>query len=94
MKYLVITAKHHDGFCMFKTSTTKYNIVDATPWHQDPLALLSAACKRHGVRFCCYYSIMDWHTPYQTAAKPDAKRPDYNPTKFSSAGRRKTTGSI
>ncbi len=85
MKYLVITAKHHDGFCMFKTSTTKYNIVDATPWHQDPLAKLSAACKRHGVRFCCYYSIMDWHTPYQTAAKPDDKHPDYNPTKFSSA---------
>ena len=85
MKYLVITAKHHDGFCMFKTSTTKYNIVDATPWHQDPLAALSAACKRHGVRFCCYYSIMDWHTPYQTAARPDDKHPDYNPTKFSSA---------
>ena len=41
MKYLVITAKHHDGFCMFKTNTTKYNIVDATPWHQDPLAALS-----------------------------------------------------
>ena len=43
------------------------------------------ACKRHGVRFCCYYSIMDWHTPYQTAAKPDDKNPDYNPTKFSNA---------
>ena len=85
MKYLVITAKHHDGFCMFKTSTTKYNIVDATPWHQDPLAPLSAACKRHGVRFCCYYSIMDWHSPYQTAAKPDQKNPDYNPTRFSNA---------
>ena len=85
MKYLVITAKHHDGFCMFRTSTTKYNIVDATPWHQDPLDQLSKACKRHGVRFCCYYSIMDWHTPYQTAAKPDDKRPDYNPTRFSNA---------
>jgi len=85
MKYLVITAKHHDGFCMFKTSTTPYNVVDATPWHQDPLAQLSAACKRHGVRFCCYYSIMDWHTPHQTAAKPDAKNPTYNPTKFSTA---------
>ena len=85
MKYLVITSKHHDGFCMFKTSTTKYNVVDATPWHQDPLAQLSEACQRHGVRFCCYYSIMDWHTPHRTAAKPDDKHPDYNPTKFATA---------
>ena len=90
MKYLVITAKHHDGFCMFKTRTTKYNIIDATPWHRDPLALLSEACKRRGVRFCCYYSIMDWHTPWQTAAKPDEKRPDYNPTKFASAAQKET----
>jgi len=83
MKYLVITSKHHDGFCMFKTATTPYNVVDATPWHQDPLAKLSAACKRQGVKFCCYYSIMDWHTPLQTAAKADPKSPVYNPTRFS-----------
>jgi alpha-L-fucosidase len=81
-KYLVITAKHHDGFCMFKTDTTKYNIVDASPWHQDPLAMLSAACAKHHVRFCCYYSIMDWHSPDQIAAKPDADHPTYNPTSF------------
>jgi alpha-L-fucosidase len=85
MKYLVITAKHHDGFCMFKTSTTKYNVVDATPWRQDPLAALSKACKAHGIRFCCYYSIMDWHTPLQTAARPGDKNPEYNPTKFANA---------
>lgn len=83
-KYLVITAKHHDGFCMFKTDTTKYNIVDRSPWHQDPLAMLSEACKKHHVRFCCYYSIMDWHTPDQLAAKPDEVHPVYNPTSFQS----------
>ncbi len=82
MKYLVITSKHHDGFCMFKTATTKYNVVDATPWHFDPLAALSDACKRHGVRFCCYYSIMDWHSPDQAPAKADPRRPEYNPTSF------------
>jgi alpha-L-fucosidase len=83
-KYLVITAKHHDGFCMFKTDTTKYNIVDASPWHQDPLAPLAAACAKHHVRFCCYYSIMDWHTPFQVGAKPDGDHPTYNPTSFRS----------
>jgi alpha-L-fucosidase len=81
-KYLVITAKHHDGFCMFKTDTTKYNIVDRSPWHHDPLAMLSEACKKHNVRFCCYYSIMDWHSPDQLAAKPDDVHPVYNPTSF------------
>jgi alpha-L-fucosidase len=83
-KYLVITAKHHDGFCMFKTDTTKYNIVDASPWHQDPLKMLAAACEKHHVRFCCYYSIMDWHSPDQVGAKPDGPHPTYNPTSFPS----------
>jgi alpha-L-fucosidase len=84
-KYLVITAKHHDGFCMFKTATTKYNVVDATPWHTDPLALLAPACAKHGVRFCCYYSIMDWHSADQLPAKTEpATRPTYNPTSFAS----------
>jgi alpha-L-fucosidase len=84
-KYLVITAKHHDGFCMFKTDTTKYNIVDASPWHQDPLAPLSEACAKHHVRFCCYYSIMDWHSPDQIGDKPDGDQPTYNPTSFRSS---------
>jgi alpha-L-fucosidase len=82
MKYVVITSKHHDGFCMFDTKVTPYNIVAATPWKKDPLAELSAACKRHGIRFCVYYSIMDWHNPNQAPAKPDAQHPDYNPTHF------------
>jgi alpha-L-fucosidase len=82
MKYLVITSKHHDGFCMFHTRATHYNVVDSTPWHKDPLAALSAACRRHGVRFAVYYSIMDWHSPDQAASKPDPDHPTYNPTHF------------
>jgi alpha-L-fucosidase len=63
-KYLVITAKHHDGFCMFKSNVTNYNIVDATPFGRDPMAELAEACRRRGVRFCFYYSqTQDWHHP-------------------------------
>jgi alpha-L-fucosidase len=62
--YLVITAKHHDGFCMFKSQLTDYNIVDATPFGRDPMTELAAACRRHGVRLCFYYSqTQDWHHP-------------------------------
>ena len=63
-KYLVITAKHHDGFCMFKSNLTSYNIVDATPFGRDPMTELAEACRRHGIRFCFYYSqTQDWHHP-------------------------------
>ncbi len=82
MKYLVITSKHHDGFCMFDTKATGYNVVEATPWHKDPLKALSQACRKYGVRFCVYYSIMDWHSPYQVASDPDPEHPTYNPTHF------------
>lgn len=82
IKYLVITSKHHEGFCMFKTAATDYNVVDGTPWHEDPLAALSKACRRHGIKFCVYYSIMDWHTPDQAPANPDPNHPTYNPTSF------------
>ncbi len=63
MKYLVITSKHHDGFCLWDTEYTEYNIVDATPYGKDILMQLSAACKKHDVRLGFYYSIMDWHHP-------------------------------
>jgi alpha-L-fucosidase len=63
MKYIVITAKHHDGFSMFNSATSSYNVVADTPWHEDPLAQLSAACKAAGIHFGVYYSIMDWHHP-------------------------------
>jgi alpha-L-fucosidase len=63
-KYLVITAKHHDGFCMFDSQVTEYNIVKATPFKRDPMRELAEACQRHGVKFCFYYSqTQDWHHP-------------------------------
>lgn len=64
MKYIVITSKHHDGFAMFGSKVTKYNIVDATPFHRDPLKELAAACAKHNIRFGFYYSqSQDWHEP-------------------------------
>jgi alpha-L-fucosidase len=64
MKYLVITSKHHDGFAMFHSAASRYNIVDATPFKRDPLKELSAACARHHIRLGFYYSqAQDWHEP-------------------------------
>ncbi len=63
-RYITITAKHHDGFCMFKTAFTPYNIVDATPWGRDPLRELADECARQDVRLCFYYSqTQDWYHP-------------------------------
>lgn len=63
MKYIVMTSKHHDGFCMFHTETTDYNIVDFTPFGRDVVMELADACKRHGIKFGLYYSLPDWHYP-------------------------------
>lgn len=64
MKYLVITAKHHDGFAMYHSPSCPYNIVDATPFGRDPMQELAAACARHGLKMCFYYSqAQDWHAP-------------------------------
>lgn len=62
MKYLVITSKHHDGFAMYGSKASKYNVVDSTPFGRDPMKELSAACARRGVGFGFYYSQdQDWH---------------------------------
>jgi len=61
MKYIVITAKHHDGFAMWPTKVNDYNVMDATPWHHDPMADLKAACDQYGIKFGFYYSqAFDW----------------------------------
>ena len=61
-KYIVITSKHHDGFAMYHSTVSPYNIFDATPFHRDPLKELAAACARHGIKFGFYYSqAQDWH---------------------------------
>jgi alpha-L-fucosidase len=62
MKYLVITSKHHDGFCLFDSAYTDWDVMN-TPFHRDILKELSEACARQGIRFCTYHSIMDWHHP-------------------------------
>ncbi len=64
MKYLVVTAKHHDGFAMYASRVTKYNIVDWTPLKRDIVKELADACKNAGIRFCVYYSHReDWDDP-------------------------------
>ncbi len=70
MKYIVITSKHHDGFCLWDSKVTDYDIMDATPLKRDILKELSVACKKQGIRLCFYHSIMDWH-------HPDAQGPFY-----------------
>ncbi len=71
MKYLVITSKHHDGFSMFDSDRTTYDVVDATPWGRDPMAALSEACRKRNIKFCFYYSIMDWHHPDEDRSRPE-----------------------
>lgn len=64
MKYLVITAKHHDGFSMFGSKSSPYNVVDATPFGRDIMKELAEACQKQGLRFGFYYSqAQDWHHP-------------------------------
>ena len=64
MKYIVITSKHHDGFAMYGSKVSKYNIVDATPFKRDVLKELADACAKHGMRLGFYYSqAQDWHEP-------------------------------
>ena len=61
VKYIVITSKHHDGFGMFRSDLTDW-CISRTPFQRDPLKELAAACKAQGIKFCLYYSIMDWHS--------------------------------
>jgi alpha-L-fucosidase len=62
-KYMTITAKHHDGFCMFASKLTDYDIIDATPYHSDPIAALADACRQQKIKLFFYYSLLDWHHP-------------------------------
>ena len=70
MKYIVITSKHHDGFCLWNSKVTDYDVMDATPFKRDIMKELSDACKKEGIKFGMYHSIMDWH-------HPNAKSKDY-----------------
>jgi alpha-L-fucosidase len=63
MRSIVITSKHHDGFCMFQSDHTDFDVVDATPFKRDIVKELSDACSRHGLKFGLYFSLIDWHYP-------------------------------
>lgn len=64
MKYMVITAKHHDGYAMFNSSSNDYNIVQHSKWKRDPIKELAEACEKQGLKFGVYYSLgRDWHDP-------------------------------
>lgn len=64
MKYIVFTAKHHEGFAMYKSSCSSYNVVDATPCHRDILKEIADACQKYNMKLGLYYSqAQDWHDP-------------------------------
>lgn len=69
MKYIIITSKHHDGFAMYHSNASSFNIYDATPFKRDPLMELAAACEKYNMRLGFYYSqAQDWHHPGGTAS--------------------------
>ncbi len=69
MKYIVITSKHHDGFCLFDSKDTDFDVM-ATPFQRDILKELSDACRKQGMNLCFYHSIMDWHHPDYLPRRP------------------------
>jgi alpha-L-fucosidase len=80
MKYIVITAKHHDGFALFKSNASKWNMVDATPYGKDLLKPLADACHKYGMKLGFYYShAQDWCNPGGAASKKVASEGWANP---------------
>jgi alpha-L-fucosidase len=79
VKYIVITSKHHDGFALWNSKVTSWDIMDATPFHRDILKELSAACREAGIKFCTYHSIMDWHQPDADSKKDYDHQKTENP---------------
>jgi alpha-L-fucosidase len=80
MKYIVITSKHHDGFALFETKASKWNVVDATAYGKDLLKPLAEACKKYGIRLGFYYSqAQDWNNPGGSAARKITKEGWANP---------------
>jgi alpha-L-fucosidase len=80
MKYIVITAKHHDGFALFKSEASKWNMVDATPYGKDLLKPLADACRKYGMKLGFYYSqAQDWNNPGGAVARKVATEGWPNP---------------
>jgi len=80
MKYIVITAKHHDGFALFDSKASKWNVADATPYKKDLLKPLADACRRQGIKLGFYYSqAQDWNNPGGAVARKPAREGWANP---------------
>lgn len=85
MRYLTVTTKHHDGFCLFESKLTDFNSA-RTPYGKDIIGMLSQACQKRGIPLCLYYSIADWHHPnypnqgrhHELAGPEDGDRPDWD----------------
>ncbi len=82
MKYIIITSKHHDGFCLWDSELSDYDVMDATPFKRDILEELAEACDKQGITLGFYHSIMDWHHPQAQSIW----EPNYN------KGRKDTVG--
>jgi alpha-L-fucosidase len=78
MKYIVITAKHHDGFCIWPSKYTDYHIGNS-PFGRDVLGELSESCKKQDIQFCTYFSICDWHHPDYPLDSPGGKEKKKQP---------------
>ena len=63
MKYITITSKHHDGFAMWDSKVSDWDIVDRTPYKKDVLKLLADECRKQGIKLFFYHSHLDWHHP-------------------------------
>jgi alpha-L-fucosidase len=80
MKYIVITAKHHDGFALFDSKASEWDMVDATPYGKDLIKPLAEACRKYGIKLGLYYShAQDWNNPGGAAARKVAKEGWDNP---------------
>src|SRR6185312_8913189 len=82
MKYITITSRHHDGFAMYDSKVSDWNIVKRTPYGKDPLKMLADECHRQGIKLFFYYSQLDWHNPHyyprgRTAIDWDNGRPNH-----------------
>jgi alpha-L-fucosidase len=81
MRSIVITSKHHDGFSMFHTRHSGFNVVEATPFKRDVIRELSEACSRHGLKFGLYFSLIHWHYPQASpisSHNSDAVTPEHH----------------
>ena len=78
MKYIVITSKHHEGFALWDSEVSDYDIMDASPFKRDLLKELSDACEKAGIKLCFYHSIMDWHHPDAESPKDYAHQNNPN----------------